>query len=276
MALVILGAGGQLGSEMSRRYPDAITFSHQELDISRYDSIARKLEHRHPDCLLNCAAYNQVDRAEEEPDAAWHGNSVGPRNLAHYCRDRQIPLIHISTDFVFGDSGKRKTPWTEADLPHPESVYATTKLAGEHFVLSAAEQHLVVRTCGLYGDGGKGNFVKTMLRLAREGRPLRVVDDQFCAPTSIHDLGEAIENLINEKARGCYHFVNQGDISWYQFARLIFEFAELDADLTPVTSREYAAPARRPAYSVLNCDKYRATTGAEIRSIKTALADYLK
>lgn len=275
MPTVILGAGGQLGSQLAALWPEAIPLPRSRCDLGQLETLPGVLDETEPTLLVNCAAYNQVDRAEVEPVAAWQINALAPRALAHYCRERQIPLVHISTDFVFGRDSQRSTPYSETDAPGPLSVYGTTKLAGEHFVLAASEQNLVIRTCGLYGHGGTGNFVRTMLRLAREHKSIKVVNDQTCAPTSIRDLAEAIDHLIATRATGLFHFVNSGAITWYEFAREIFSFLKLNVDLSPTTSREFAAPAQRPPYSVLNCDRYRHQTEQAIRDIKSALHEYL-
>jgi len=273
--ILITGGQGQLGSELTRRLPEAKPYSRAELDITQPDQIEAAFDREQPRLVINCAAYNKVDLAESEPVDAWQGNALGPRNLARSCSERNCRLIHISTDFVFGADRDRSAPFTERELPGPVSVYGTTKLAGEYFVRSLCPNGLVIRTCGLYGHGGTGNFVRTMLKLGRAGKPLRVVNDQICSPTSIADLAEAILALEEAGASGLFHVVNSGAVSWYDFAGMVFATAGVDADLSPVSSDEYAAPAERPAYSVLNCGKYKQATGRTMRSIEEALAEYL-
>src|SRR5207245_2771295 len=164
-------------------------------------------------------------------------------------------LVHYSTDYVFGLDGSRATPLTEDDSPGPVSVYGLSKLAGEYLVRSICPKHFVIRTCGLYGvwgSGGKGgNFVETMLRVAGQGKPLRVVADQVCTPTYTVDLAEATAALLPTGRYGLYHLTSGGSCSWYEFARAIFELSGVRADLSPITSAEYKAAARRPGYSVL-------------------------
>ncbi|MCG6154412.1 dTDP-4-dehydrorhamnose reductase [Rubinisphaera margarita] len=273
--ILITGGQGQLGSELARRLPEAKPLMRAELDITQPDQIEAAFDREQPRLIINCAAYNKVDLAETEPVEAWQGNALGPRNLAQICRDRDCRLIHISTDFVFAGDRERSTPLPESELPRPVSVYGATKLAGEYFVRSICRDRLVIRTCGLYGEGGTGNFVRTMLRLGRAGKPLRVVDDQICSPTSISDLAEAILALEETQATGLFHVVNSGAVSWYDFATMIFSTAGIDADLSPVSSEDYAAPAERPAYSVLACGKYEQATGRKMRSIEEALGEYL-
>ncbi|HCS53030.1 dTDP-4-dehydrorhamnose reductase [Rubinisphaera sp.] len=276
MSTVILGSRGQLGSELAQLLPEANALSRLELDITSPEMISAVLNPLKPTCVINCTAYNQVDLAEKEPEAAWQSNALGPRNLAQYCANHKSRLIHISTDFVYGIKRKPARPLTEQDLPDPRSVYGVSKLAGEYFVQTECSQSLIIRTCGLYGRGGNGNFVKTMLRLAREGKPLRVVDDQFCAPTSVKDLASAVLKLQTIHATGLFHFVNRGQVSWYEFTKMIFALTELDVEITPISSAEYGAIAKRPQYSVLDCSKYCEETNSRIRTIKDALKEYLR
>ncbi len=275
MSVVITGSGGQLGCELLRQIPDAIGLSHQQLDIAEGKDVADVLMPLEPDIVINCAAYNQVDLAETENLCAWKGNVTGPENLAKFSSENNCKLVHISTDFVFGSLPDKRKPFTETDVAVPGCVYGLTKLSGENAVLAADGNHLVIRTCGLYGSGGKTNFVKTMLRLASQRKPIRVVDDQICSPTSVEDLAAGIIALIETSANGLYHFVNEGETSWYDFAKRIFEIAKIDADLSPISSEAYGAAAKRPEYSVLDCTKYRQQTGKNIRSIDEALQCYL-
>src|SRR5262249_37139911 len=187
-------------------------------------------------------------------------NAMGVRTLAAACGNLGGTLVHFSTDYVFGLGANRTEPWKETDAPGPVSVYGLTKLAGEFFVRSICPKHFVIRTCGLYGAwgvGGKGgNFVETMLRLQKEGKPLRVVSDQFCTPTYTVDLAEAVANLTTTDKFGLYHLTNSGSCSWHEFASTIFFLQELAVQVAPITSAEYGAQAQRPAYSVLDNGAY--------------------
>ncbi len=275
MSVIVTGSQGQLGCALLRLLPDAVGLSRQQLNITDGKAVSQILKPLQPKIIINSAAYNQVDLAEKEKDAAWAGNVIGPENLARFAQDNGCQLVHISTDFVFGQTPEKRMPWTERDHPEPGCVYAASKLAGEKAVMKTGPEHLVIRTCGLYGSGGKTNFVKTMLKLASQGKTLRVVDDQICSPTSVEDLATAVVALIDTGAKGLYHFVNEGEVSWYDFARRVFEFAKLDADLSPISSEDFGAAAKRPEYSVLDCAKYRQQTGKNIRSIDEALQFYL-
>lgn len=277
---VIIGAQGQLGTEFARRLAgkDAVTLSRAELDIADARAVSAVLDRLQPQCIINAAAYNLVDRAEDEPDRALTVNALGPRNLALWCADRGARLIHVSTDYVFGLDAERRIPYREDDCPGPLSAYAVSKLAGEQFVRSIGEEHLVIRTCGLYGHNPtplKGNFVSTMLKLGRERGEVRVVDDQRCTPTWAPDLAEALLGLIERRASGMYHVTNAGSATWREFAEEIFRLAGLRVRVTPITSREFGAKARRPAYSVLDCSRVERELGRPMPDWREALAKHV-
>jgi dTDP-4-dehydrorhamnose reductase len=305
MTIAILGANGQLGGELRHRLGSrAAAYSRQEVDIADGARIDAALSQCRPDAVVNCAAYNAVDLAESEPETAFRVNALGPRCLAEWCRKHNIPLLHVSTDYVFGLDAQRATPYRETDLPGPLGVYAITKLAGEEFVRAGCARHFIVRTCGLYGhrrESGKRNFVDTMLLLSGAGenlasrepridsRPagpehppvapppctIRVVCDQRCTPTSTSDLAEAIVRLLSTDAYGTYHATNAGDCSWAEFATEIFRLANVPTAVVPITTAEYGAKAPRPAYSVLDCGKLTGVLGRPLRPWQEALADYL-
>jgi dTDP-4-dehydrorhamnose reductase len=259
MRYAMLGAAGQLGRDLCPRLPGEVIAltrtGSPAADLTRPESLRAMLDEVRPDVVINCAAYNFVDRAESEPQEAFAVNAWGVRELARLCGQRDCLLVHFSTDYVFGLDPTRRQPWTEEDAPGPVSVYGLSKLAGEYLVRSLCPRHLVIRTCGLYGvwgSGGKGgNFVETMLRLAGQGKPLRVVDDQICTPSYTVDVAEATIALLSAGRPGLYHVTNSGSCSWHEMARTIFELAGVKANLLPITSGEYGSPARRPAYCVL-------------------------
>jgi dTDP-4-dehydrorhamnose reductase len=233
-----------------------------------------------PGVVVNCAAYNFVDRAEAEPEAAFAVNAWGVRQLALACRDLGCVVVHFSSDYVFGLDDTRQTPYAETDAPGPVSVYGLSKLAGEYLVRGLCPRHFVIRTCGLYGvwgSGGKGgNFIETMLRLAGQGKPLRVVNDQTCTPSYTVDVATAAAALVGTQHYGLYHLTNGGATTWHDFAAAIFELAGVKADLAPVSSREYGAAARRPAYSVLARGACEALGLPPPRPWRAALAAYLE
>lgn len=278
--IVVIGAAGQLGSELLHWLgKEAIPLTHADVDITHASALHARLEALEAELVVNCAAYNLVDRAEAEPERAFAVNAFGVRHLAQWCGQHDVPLMHISTDYVFGLDDVRRMPWQEDDPPGPVSVYGGSKLAGEWFVRSLCPRHWIVRTCGLYGRHaarGKGNFVETMLRLAREKPVLRIVADQRCTPTSTSDLATAICKLWQTQEYGVFHATNAGECSWYEFAQEIFRLAGLSVQVIPITSAEYGAPARRPAYSVLHCAKLQAVSGCALRPWTEALRDYLR
>jgi dTDP-4-dehydrorhamnose reductase len=280
MKIALLGARGQLGRDLQSRLPgEVVAWTREQADLTRPAELRAALEALRPDMVVNCAAYNLVDKAESDPNAAFAVNAWGVRDLALICRDLGCVLVHFSTDYVFGLDEKRCFPWTETDAPGPVSVYGLSKLAGEYLVRSPCPRHFVVRTCGLYGvwgSGGKGgNFVETMLRVAGQGKPLRVVADQFCTPTYTVDLAMATASLAATGRYGLYHLTNSGSCSWYELAQAIFERAGVKAELTPISSREFGAAARRPAYSVLSTAAYQALGLPPLRPWREALSAYL-
>src|SRR5262245_29679572 len=201
MRIAVFGAPGQLGRDLCPRLAgDVFPLTRADAELTQADAVRRKLSELRPDVVVNCAAYNFVDQAESEPEAAFAVNAWAVRNLAQVCRDLGTLLVHVSSDYVFGLDAERRTPWTESDSPGPISVYGLSKLAGEYLVRSISPQHLVVRTCGLFGVGGAGgkgkNFVETMLRVGGQGRPLRIVADQRCTPSYTADVASAIATLI--------------------------------------------------------------------------------
>lgn len=275
---VVLGAAGQLGRELcSRLTGQVVPLARANLELSDAAAVRDTLGRLRPDIVINCAAYNFVDKAEDEPERALLVNTFAVRGLADVCRDLNALLVHFSTDYVFGIDAARRTPYRESDKPGPISIYGFSKYAGECSVRSLCPRHVVIRTCGLYGrwgSGGKGgNFVETMLQLASRGKPIKVVQDQVCTPSYAADLADAtIQLLETSTPSGLYHLTNAGACSWYEFAAAIFELAGMKAALSPTTSKEYASRAARPAYSVLASERPETPS---LRPWREALAAYL-
>jgi dTDP-4-dehydrorhamnose reductase len=277
--VALIGAGGQLASDLARVLPgEVLPWTHAQVELTSAPSLAEALDGHGPDMVINTAAYNLVDQAEDEPAAAFAVNALGVRLLARACAARRVKLVHISTDYVFGGDALRRTPYAEDDPPSPVSVYGASKLTGEYFVRAAAPGALIVRTCGLYGRAAtraKGNFVETMLRLGRERPALRVVDDQICTPSYTADVARGIGRLVELDAEGVYHVVNAGSTTWCALAREIMELAGLPVRVTPITTQEFGAKARRPAYSVLSCNRAEQLLGAPLPEWRDALRRYL-
>jgi dTDP-4-dehydrorhamnose reductase len=278
--ILLIGASGQLGTDLADRLagPRLVAAARGELDVTDPAAVERALAEVRPAVVLNTAAYHRVDDIERDPAPAFQVNVVAVHHLARACARHDARLVHFSTDYVFG--GDRPGPYAESAPPAPLSAYGTSKLAGEYLVRQASERHVVVRSSGLYGVAGSsgkgGNFVETMLRLAREGRPIRVVDDQVLAPTYTADLADAVVRLLAaDPPGGVYHLTNGGACSWLAFARRIFELTGLAPDLGPTTSAAFAAPARRPANSVLLNTRAAALGLAPLRGWDEALGAYL-
>jgi dTDP-4-dehydrorhamnose reductase len=278
---VVIGATGQLGSDLVRTFDqpgELVALSTRDVDILDAARTRSILEALQPTCVINTAAYNLVDRAEDDGRSAFALNAEAVGTLAAVCQAAGARLVHFSTDYVF--DGAKRTPYLETDSPQPVNVYGQSKLAGERLALERCERSVIFRVCGLFGlagslGKGKGNFVETMLRLAREGRPLRVVSDQVLCPSYTLDLARKVWKVLPKVAHPIYHLTNAGQVSWYEFARRALELAGLTADLTPVTAAEYGARARRPAYSVLAHAHLAALGEDDLRPWDAALPAYV-
>jgi len=278
---VVIGATGQLGTDLVRTFDGSgrlTPLSTRDVDIRDAAATRSILEALRPTWVLNTAAYNLVDRAEEDGRSAFALNTEAVGSLADICQRIGARLVHFSTDYVF--DGAKRTPYLETDPPRPLSVYGESKLAGERLALERCERAVVFRVCGLFGlagslGKGKGNFVETMLRLAREGRPLRVVSDQVLCPSYTLDLARKVWAVLPRAAHPVYHLTNAGQTSWYDFARRSLELAGVTADLTAVTAAEYGAKARRPPYSVLAHANLAALGEDDLRPWGEALVAYV-
>lgn len=255
MKILILGAGGQLGSELVNILQDdtLIPLTHRDIEMTDEQQVNDILSSNMPDIVINTAAYHKVDDCEDNVELSFAVNSFAVRNLARICDELGIIFVHFSTDFVFG--GDKKTPYVENDCPNPGSVYAVSKLSGELFVKNTCSKYFVIRTCGLYGAKGQsgkgGNFIETMIKLANSGKKIKVVSDQIITPTYVKELAAKVSQLIRTDKYGLYHITNNGECSWFEFASAIFELTGITADISPTSSTEFASRARRPAYSVL-------------------------
>jgi dTDP-4-dehydrorhamnose reductase len=280
MTIALIGADGQLGTELLRVLPreDVAPLYYPDFDITRPDLVRAALGAVGPRVVINTAAFHRVDECESKPHLAFRVNALAVRDLAALCRETDAVLVHFSTDYVF--DGRKTTPYVEEDAPNPLSIYAASKLAGERFVQASGAKFFLVRTCGLFGLAGcreKGrNFVETMLALADRGGPIRVVNDQTVGPTSAEELAVRVAALIGTDRYGLYHLTNDGSCTWYEFARQIFRFLGREAELVPVTSEEFGAPARRPRFSVLANGQARAAGLPAFSPWSEALEFYLK
>ncbi len=280
---IVIGAKGQLGSDIMRAAQD-----HQEqrvggvdfpqIDVRDAHGIDTLLNDERPDTVINLAAYHDVDRCEETPEDAFAVNTIAAYKLARSCELNGTRLIHFSTDYVFHETPEAE-PLNETARPNPQSVYAASKYAGENLIRAYCENSVIIRTCGLYGqtppNGKAYNFPLIMLKMAREGRPIKVVADQICTPTWTQPLAQLVLELAVHDLTGIVHATCQGQCSWYSFTQALFELAGLQADLTPVTTREYGSVAVRPPYSVLDNARLRAAGLDRLPHWRDALAGYL-
>ena len=273
MKILITGSHGQLGRELCQEGQiwdfDILAPSHQQMDIADNKAVKNFIGLHQPSCVINAAAYTQVDQAEIEESLAFAINKTGCRNLAQICKKNEIPLFQVSTDYVF--DGQKKTPYHESDPISPIGVYGRSKAAGEIEIRSNLEEHIIIRTSWLYGIHGQ-NFVKTMLKLAATKENIRVVSDQYGSPTSAGELAKAIIALANKwrqqsaVAWGTYHYCGRGIVSWHEFAETIVEMARRYGEVKtnrvePITTADYPTKAKRPEFSALDCNLIKKNFG---------------
>jgi len=278
MTILILGRHGQVGSELTRilgkagAVPHSVSLDYPDIDLSAPDSIVSSIRTHKPSLVINAAAYTAVDKAESEPDLAMAVNGTAPGIIAEELKKTGGSFVHYSTDYVF--DGRKNAPYTEDDSPNPLSTYGRTKLAGEATVRSSGTPHLLIRTSWVYGSRG-GNFLHTILRLAREREELRIIDDQVGAPTWSRLIAEATVDILSaagafdspralQERGGLYHLTASGETTWYGFARKILDLDPRRSEqvlqrLTPIPTHEYPTPARRPLNSRLDCAAVRRT-----------------
>lgn len=280
MVVLVTGAKGQLGQALqsiSGNYPeiDFVFCDSKSLDITNVNNIEQAFKQFKPNFCINAAAYTAVDKAESEPEKAQLINVKGAKNLAEVCKEFSTTLLHVSTDFVF--DGSNKIPYTEEDIPNPTGVYGQTKLDGEKAIQEIFDNYFIIRTSWVYSQFAN-NFMKTMLRLASERDSLSVVNDQIGTPTNAVDLAEALIKIITTSNIaplasnfGIYNFSNEGQCSWYDFAKEIFKINNVNINLSAIPTTSFPTPAKRPAFSVLNKTKIKKTFGVEIKDWKESL-----
>jgi dTDP-4-dehydrorhamnose reductase len=278
---VVFGSGGQLGFELMRelraREYEATGFERGHFDITDPAKVEEALSAIDPSVVFNAAAYNQVDVAEKEPGAAFSANALGVRNLALACRQMDSRLVHFSTDYVFDGTAGR--PYVETDATHPLGAYAVSKLAGELYAQAYLDNVLILRTSGVFGPAGirtnRGNFLELMLRMAGEGKPIRVVEDHIASPTYAPLLASRSIDLLEGRHAGVFHVGGGTPISWFSYARLIFESAGVSPELHPTDEREYRTAARRPRFSALENKRMAEVGIAPMPPLAEAVKAYL-
>lgn len=274
--ILVTGADGQLGTCFQALSPgyaqlQFIFKTTEELNITDFQAVSRIFQEERLDYFLNCAAYTAVDKAEEEQSLAYLVNTEAVTHLAKCCKEHEVILIHFSTDFVF--DGNSKVPYSEDDLPNPISVYGASKFDGERGIRETLKAHFIIRTSWLYSEYGN-NFVKTMRKLGKCRRTIDVVDDQRGNPTYAMDLAEFTIFLMNngKAAFGTYHYSNLGTISWFEFAKEIFEISQLKVEVEPISSEEFRQSAERPVFSALDTQKVKELDPTLLRYWKSSLA----
>lgn len=276
MKVLVTGVKGQLGydvvNELEKRGIEAVGVDIEEMDITDADSVSRVIHQETPDAVIHCAAYTAVDAAEENEALCRRVNADGTRNIAQVCKELDIKMIYISTDYVFGGQGTR--PWEPEDERDPQSVYGQTKYEGELAVQELLDKYFIVRIAWVFGVNGK-NFVKTMLRLSENHDTITVVNDQFGSPTYTYDLARLLVDMVLTEKYGVYHATNEGICSWYDFACAIFEEAGIPMTVKPVSTAEYGAKASRPANSRMSKEKLTENGFEKLPAWQDALKRYL-
>ncbi len=275
--LIITGCNGQLGRAINKELEGSseyklVNTDVEELDITDVNAVLAFVREHRPYAILNCAAYTAVEACETERDLAYKINAVGPRNLSLAAAETGAKLVQVSTDYVFAGDGDH--PYEEFDLTYPQGVYGASKLAGENYVKEFADRYFIIRTAWLYGEGK--NFVRTMLRLSETNDKVRVVNDQFGCPTSAKELAKAILYLLPTDNYGLFHGTCEGSCSWADFASEIFRLAGKSTVVEGISTEEYGAKVKRPAYSVLDNYMFRLTTDFQFAHWKDALREYME
>lgn len=277
MRILVTGARGMLGTDLVKYLSgehEVVGVGRDDFDVTDLETVGVKIREIAPDLVIHSAAYTDVDGCETNIELAYRVNAIGTKNIALACREHDIPLVYISTDFVF--DGKKQTPYLEWDTPNPIAVYGASKYAGEQIVSSLLSKFYIVRVAWLYGEHGK-NFVYTIRRLVGERDKLQVVNDQKGSPTFTVDVAEGIGKLIKTGAYGVYHMVNKGETTWHGFAEKILQLSGLEnIEVEPISSEALNRPAKRPSYSVLRNLALELSIGDAMRDWESALSDFIE
>jgi dTDP-4-dehydrorhamnose reductase len=280
--VIIFGGGGQLGIELCREFErrswQVAKFERHILDVTDTALVEDAVARADAQLVINAAAYNQVDIAEKEPAAAFQANALAVRNIAMACRQAGAKLLHYSTDYVF--DGTKGSSYLETDATHPLGAYAVSKLAGEFYAQAYLDDALIIRTSGVFGPGGmftpRGNFVEVMLRMAKNNQPIRVVMDHVASPTYAPAMSSRTADMVEKQLSGIYHLGGGQPVSWYDYARIIFDLANLNPSLQPTDEREYRTAARRPKYSALSNSKLELAGIQPMPPFREAVQAYLE
>lgn len=280
MKIALIGADGQLGTDLMKclHKEKVYPLYYPDFDITKPEQARKTLHETGAEVVINTAAYNRVDDAEDSPWECFNLNSIAVKTLASICQQFDFVLVHFSTDYVF--DGQKSSPYVEEDIPNPLSIYGMSKFVGELFIRNKLSKFYLIRTCGLYGEAGcwgKGtNFVDSMLCLAQKGKIIRVINDQIITPTSTAELASRVKQLIDTHQYGLYHLTNEGQCTWFEFAKAIFKLTNKKPQLYPVDSDTYGAKAPRPSYSVLENKRAKEIGICDFSPWEEALKNYLE
>lgn len=280
--VLITGSSGQLGLELQEKLKDKyelVITTRTNLDISNAQQVMELIKLKKPHVIINCAAYTAVDLCEQQKDAAYESNAIGPKSLAVAANEIGAKLVHISTDYVFDGEGNKDElgnirPYYETDITNPQSAYGRTKLEGEKFVIQNSNKYFIIRTAWLYGEGK--NFVRTMVNLSKTNSEVKVVDDQIGSPTSTAELANMIDSLIETEEYGIYHGTCEGYCSWYDLTCEIYRLLNINTKVIPVTTDQFPRPAKRPKYSVMENKKLNELGIYKFKAWQEALKIYLE
>jgi len=281
MRILLIGAGGQLGTDLRKvlAAEDLVALSHRDIEVKDRDGVLGWIKKIRPEVVLNTSAFHQVDVCEDSAEESFAVNSVAVAHLADACVETGAALVHLSTDYVFGADTGRKVAYVEGEREEPINVYGASKLAGEKLIPYRMEKYFILRSSGLFGVAGSsgkgGNFVELMIRLGREKGKVKVVDDQVLSPTYTLNLAENIRELIRAEGYGLYHCTSEGECSWHRFACAIVDQLGMQVECTPCTSREVPTRARRPAYSALDNRRLKDAGLNRMKTWEENLKNYL-
>lgn len=278
MKFLITGSNGQLAKEITKELTKSgiqfDAFDHKSLDITDLKSVREIIKLKKPDIVINCAAYNAVDKAEDDWQNAYLVNGIGPRNLAIACGETDAILVHYSTDYVF--DGQKHAPYTIADDPNPINKYGQSKLLGERFVQSFSRKYFIIRVSWVFGIGNESNFAKKVIEWSKVNDTIKVVDDQISSPTYAVDLAKATLDLIKTNAYGLYHMTSPNPCSRYEWAKYILDLIDWEGTLIPAKSGEFKTQAKRPGYTFMDSFPLKEVIGYNLADWKDATERFIK
>ncbi|XTR37210.1 dTDP-4-dehydrorhamnose reductase [Paraclostridium tenue] len=277
MKILVTGINGQLGydvvKELNKRGHEAVGVDKEQMDLTVSSEIKECIEKNSPEAIIHCAAYTAVDDAEENEDLCSQINALAVKDIANCAKKLDIPMIYISTDYVF--DGTKDGEYTEDDVPNPINIYGKTKYDGEKYVQEILEKYYIVRISWVFGENGN-NFIDTMLRLSKDRDSLNIINDQVGSPTYTKDLAPILVDMIETDEYGVYHATNEEFCSWYEFAKEIFNVAKVNINVTPISTSEYPTKANRPMNSKMSKDKLINNGFKQLRSWKEAVGEYIR